>query len=365
MELHNPQPEDLLCNESFLRYCRGEVQADTERWQQWMLAAPGREEVVATAIRLYDVLSVGQGNRQEQLAALKDALARKEQFRNRLMIATTGAEPAPVAMHKRWRTVGYAASILAVASLGILGYIKYQKSAGLTQYEYYTAHQNRKTVVLPDNSVIMLNENSHLSVSSNFDAQHREVTITGEAFFDIASDASHPFIVHTKGYDIRVLGTSFNVKSYPGSTATETGLITGKVEIVPIAALAVKDRVILQPREKYVWNQPSVKVVGDKSTDAGTGMVESMRIDTLSNRITETAWARSRMEIKNQTMAEIAKKLEAWYGIEIVFENESVKTYRYTASFDDETIFTALQYLQQSYPFTYTIRDNRIILSRS
>jgi len=365
MELQRPEPEDFLCDESFLRFCQGERSA-TLFWENWMHENSEYAAVVEKALRLYDVLNAGQGNREEQLAAMKDALARREHFGQ--LIGRNSNETKIIKISRRpW--LRYAAAAVLVLSATTLGYRFFSAKQpanvpALLSFDYTTAAGARKTVVLPDSSVIMLNANSHLSISRHFDNEHREVTITGEAFFDIKHDEQHPFIVHTSEYRIRVLGTTFNVKSYPGGEGSETDLVSGKVEIVTNGGAHPKDRIVLQPNEKFVLDR---KPVINKTVDMAPvkGVITKLKLDTLGRHVTETAWARRKMEINNETLGSIAAKLEAWYGIKVIFENEEVKKYRYTAAFNDETIFKALQYLQQSYPFSYRIENDAIVIFRS
>lgn len=365
MELQRPEPEDFLCDESFLRFCQGERSA-TLFWENWVQENQEYAAVVEKALRLYDVLNAGQGNREEQLAAMKDALTRRERFEE--MIGRNSGEAKVVEINRRpwWRYAAAAVLVVGVASFGYRFMRAKQtvEAPALMSYDYTTATGARKTVMLPDSSVIMLNANSHLSISRNFDNEHREVTITGEAFFDIKHDAAHPFIVHTSEYRIRVLGTTFNVKAYPGGAGAETDLVSGKVEIVTNDGTHPKNRIILRPNEKFVLERRPVisKTVG---TTPAKGVIAKLKLDTLGRHVTETAWARQRMEINDEPLEVIAAKLEAWYGIKVIFKDEEVKKYRYTAAFNDETIFKALQYLQQSYPFSYRIENDAIVISRS
>lgn len=363
MDLQRPEPEDFLCDESFLRFCEGERSA-TLFWKKWVRENEEYTAVVDKALRLYNVLNAGQGNREEQLEAMKDALARRERFEQ--MISGT-----KVVQMKRRPWIRYAAAAVLLISTAAMGYRflstkQPSSTASLMAYDYTTNGQNRRTVVLPDSSVIMLNTNSHLTIDSSFTSEHREVTITGEAFFDIKHDEQHPFIVHTSGYRIRVLGTTFNVKSYPGEEGSETDLISGKVEIVTNDGAHGAERVILRPNEKFVLSR---KLLTSKAPVASIlpqkGMVSPLKLDTITRHAVETAWARQKMEIADETLGQIALRLETWYGIKVIFEDEDVRQYRYTATFNDETIFKALQYLQQSFPFRYRVENDAIVISRS
>jgi ferric-dicitrate binding protein FerR (iron transport regulator) len=372
MDLQNPEPEDLLCDESFQRFCMGEEIADVLFWEHWIETHPDKITVVSNAKRLFEMLHAGQSKRREQLAALKDALGRRERLKKVVLngVKAQLPEPAPVVKPNRKAFMRYAAAIAVLLATSTLLYIRYggRRIGSLHNYNYYTSQHSRRTIMLPDSSVIMLNENSHLSISRNFDARHREVTITGEAFFDVKHDAAHPFVVHTRAYSIRVLGTSFNVRSYPGRKETETDLISGKVEIVPNAGRRQKEKIILRPREKFVLEQAAVAGNSAPSSRAnafGRGRIAPLHIDTITHRAPETSWMRRKMEIKDETFEQIAKKLQAWYGIKITFAGEAAKHYRYTATFDDESILKVLQYLQQTYPFSYKIEQDTIVITQS
>lgn len=367
--------EDLLCDESFQRYCNGENEADVATWETWIRNNPGKQPIVDAAKRMHEMLSLGQGNRLQQLTALKDAVARRSRFKEELLNReeNTPATPAPVIRLRRNTWLKYAASLLILITAGILVYLKFgpQSLARPANFEYYTGLHDRKTILLPDSTVVMLNENSHLSVNTDFDAHHRQVSVIGEAFFDVKHDPEHPFLVNTHQYTIRVLGTTFNVRSYPDRDTTETTLLTGKIEIVQSDSSAAGPAVVLQPNEKFMLAIAGSNAGKDSQSLAArplnlyTGVVMKPRIDTATHRFLETSWARNKMEIRDRPLGEIAAQLQAWYGITIRFADDTVKNYRYTATFDDETIINVLRYLQKSYPFTYSIEDDCIVIAGS
>jgi transmembrane sensor len=374
MDPINVEAEDLLCDETFQRYCSGEREADVATWEAWIRNHPEKQSVVAAAKRMHDMLTLGQGNRLEQLAALKDAVARRSRFKETLLNRQEDSHniPGRVITIRRRTWLKYAASILVLVTVGILAYLIAgpRRLAQPHNYEYYTGLHDHKTILLPDSTVVMLNANSHLSISKDFDAHHRQVSITGEAYFDVKHDAEHPFLVNTSQYTIKVLGTTFNVKAYPGKDTTETTLLTGKIEIVQGAGDSTKPKVVLRPNEKFLLTAATTTDVqpgSGKKAALTKETVVKLEMDTTTtiHHFAETAWARNKMEIKDRTLEEIATQLQAWYGITIRFTDDAVKNYRYTATFDDETIINILRYLQKSYPFDYSIEDDCIVIARS
>ena len=107
----------------------------------------------------------------------------------------------------------------------------------------------RSFMRLPDGTQVWLNSDSKLEYKENFNDNIREVTLTGEAYFDVVKDAAHPFVVHTSDIDIRVLGTAFNVKSYPKESSIEATLIHGLIEVTNKKRPS-SPKVILHPHEK-------------------------------------------------------------------------------------------------------------------
>lgn len=90
---------------------------------------------------------------------------------------------------------------------------------------------SRSRSLLPDGTTVWLNAGSKLYYENDFTGSTREVRLEGEAFFDVVKNPDQPFIVHTYGIDIKVLGTAFNVKSYPEDKTTETTLYRGSVRV--------------------------------------------------------------------------------------------------------------------------------------
>ena len=117
---------------------------------------------------------------------------------------------------------------------------------------------SKTSLVLPDSSLVWLNADSRIKYAENFGLHHRNIVLTGEAFFEVRK-SSIPFVISAQGVSIRVMGTAFNVKSYPHETTTETSLIRGAVEIT--LEKRPGEKFILRPNEKLVVsNEPESAV---------------------------------------------------------------------------------------------------------
>jgi transmembrane sensor len=164
--------------------------------------------------------------------------------------------------------------LLMLGGYGIFHHYYSGRHAGndLAWQEKYTERKTLSKMILADGSSVTLNADSRLKYPASFDGPTREVYLTGEAFFDIQKDPDHPFIIHTDKMIIRVLGTSFNVKSYPGDASMETTLLQGSVEVTFPDRPA--DKIILRPSDKLVIrNTPatadSADVIADSAGNAG------------------------------------------------------------------------------------------------
>jgi ferric-dicitrate binding protein FerR (iron transport regulator) len=176
--------------------------------------------------------------------------------------------------------------------------------------------------------------------------------------------------------DIKVLGTAFNVKSYPNEANTETSLLRGKVEVT--VKNRSNEKIYLEPNEKLVVannnpnptiNKPSPGQPGEKTnkTDLFSKPIYSVQHLTLNpvdSTVIETAWVDNRLIFQeNETFREVAEKMERWYGVQMKFTSEKVAGYRPFVSFKNETITQALDELRLGLKFNYKIEGNIITIT--
>lgn len=239
--------------------------------------------------------------------------------------------------------------------------------------EIVTKKGTKSKVLLPDGSSVMLNADSRLTYSEKFNKNVREVILEGEAFFDVVKDSSRPFIVHTSGISIRVLGTAFNVKSYPAEPTIEATLVRGIIEVQKNDQPGAS-RIYLKPNEKLVYrksgfNAGIATAVTQQST-AGKedkAQKENISISTLpkvnSDSVrTETSWMYGRLLFEGQSFRQLAPAMERWFNVKISFQEENVSAIRFRGAFEDESVEEALQAMQLTAPFSYTINGNNVLI---
>lgn len=210
---------------------------------------------------------------------------------------------------------------------------------------------------LPDGSQVILNGGSHLSMSEGFNKTNREINLEGEAYFDIAPEASLPFIIHTGAMKLSVLGTAFNVRAYPEEKAEVTSLIRGKVEIMIPEEIegGAAQRYILVPYQKLTVEKqpnPTKKPAQDKKSSATP--THGVQIDSLKKSqlgsITEIAWMENKLVFDNEPMSSVAAKLEKWYGIKVIIETPELEPITCTGIFETEPLDKVLESMQFSIP---------------
>jgi transmembrane sensor len=247
----------------------------------------------------------------------------------------------------------------------------YKQSQPITKSEISTKNGSRSKIQLPDGTSVWLNSSSKLTYDNeNFGTSIREVSLVGEAYFDVVKNPSKPFVIHTAKMDIKVLGTAFNVKSYPTDKTTETSLIHGSVEVTLNDR---QEKIMLKPSEKLIFNtlqnkSEKINTLKDnlKINEKEKPIIElsHLTIYPIDNSIVETAWMENKLVFRNESLEDIALKMERWYGVSIVISNEKLKKELITGSFEKETIYQALKALQFTNKFTYITKNDEIIISK-
>jgi len=217
--------------------------------------------------------------------------------------------------------------------------------------------ESRSNITLPDGTIVRLNAKSKVDYAAGFGTRTREVFLTGEAYFEVTHNAKLPFIVHTDEADIKVLGTSFNVRSYPDEYRMEAALLTGSIELTLHAD--TQHRILLKPSDKII-----VKKHADKDTIAVAGLkkVELTSIKVQDSIIVETSWLDDKMAFYDKPLSEIALDLERQFDVQIEFKNEAVSGYKYTGVYSEDGAEDILKILQMIKPFKYTITNKQIII---
>ena len=201
----------------------------------------------------------------------------------------------------------------------------------------------RAGITLPDGTIVHLNSESKLTYTPEFNGKLREVSLEGEAFFEVTPNKEKPFIVKTSVFDVEVLGTSFNVSVYNDENIVETALIEGKVKLT-MNGYPSKP-VYLTPSQKFVYSRNEQK-----------GNISIMEEDS------ELAWKQGILAFNAVPLTEVFKRMERWYGVTIHYDKENLVNDKFTGQFKLISIQEMMNILRIHYNLKFKIENNDIYI---
>ena len=271
--------------------------------------------------------------------------------------ALHAVSPAP--QRKRYiRWLAAAAFIGLLATTGI--YFTGRDKTATATSEVATASGSRTKMLLPDGTKVWLNAGSKIVYNNlRFNISDREVQLSGEAFFDVAPNSNHPFIINTIRASVTVLGTAFNVRAYPGDPQFEASLIRGAIEV---HANGYEKPVRLKPNEKIVIGEPAIvqqQIQPVKILPLTYVNDPAANTDSL---IAETAWVENRLAFTSKPFELLAVDMERWYNVKFNFSDEGIKRVKFTGVFSNESLEQALTALQLTGDFKFRIVKNEVYI---
>jgi len=203
-------------------------------------------------------------------------------------------------------------------------------------------------LVLSDGTVVHLNAGTTIKYPVKFlKGEVRSVFLNGgEAYFDVAEDKKHPFVVKVNDLNVRVLGTHFNVSAYPEDNVINTVLVEGAVSLY---------------EENEIYDEKTASLLKPgyiASWDKKMGTIDKKRVDTFIY----TAWMDGKIIFDHVPFKDIIKKLERHYNVSIINTNVQLGEETFTARFDIETIEQVLNSFNKNYAIEYVIENNKILI---
>jgi transmembrane sensor len=238
-----------------------------------------------------------------------------------------------------WKPVAAAAAMLVMV-VGTIWLSTSTKHPQLIYGKTITRAGERKIITLSDGSVVTLNNDSQLKYPQIFSDTLREVYLEGEAFFEVSKNKLKPFVVKTGKLNIRVLGTSFNVKHYSADKAINVVVATGRVGV---NASGSKKTWLLSPGSQLLY---------DKLTAAA--------YQNLVDPADYTGWQRNELIFKDERLEDICKRLERWYDIKISIHAVKLKNKRISLKQHNESLNTVLKMLAIVGDFRYKINGKTV-----
>ncbi len=285
---------------------------------------------------------------------------------------------APLSNNIR-RALPYAAAVLALVAV-IATLFLWQSGPAAEQPVMYTTIEapigSRSRVELPDGSSVMLNAGSSITYSSDFNVRSRDIQLEGEAFFDVVKQDC-PFMVNVMDVNLRVIGTSFNVKAYEDDEVIETTLVSGSLVIEDAPGYEGRlGEIALEPNQKATFFRESGELAlaeddtaKEKAEDIAPAELPRpartiSRVEVLrkSDITPEIGWKDGVIVVESEPLNLLARRLERRYDVRFEFADESLKAYRYTGQLRELTLEQVLHALKLTSPIDYTIDDKTVTI---
>lgn len=202
----------------------------------------------------------------------------------------------------------------------------------------------KSRIYLPDGSVIWLNSESQIKYPEKFGDSIRQVSLRGEAYFEVVKNTDLPFIVKAGHTSTIVLGTSFNINAYPENEGVTVSLVTGKVHF-KLQSSSFEESKILAPGE-------GAHASFTKSS------LNSFRFDPKKN----LGWKDGLLVFEKANLALVISELERWYGVDIKTEGQTHSSWSFSGTFDNENLSNVLMNLSKMRDFSYEISGKEVIV---
>ena len=238
-----------------------------------------------------------------------------------------------------------AATVLFILSLGLFGfyYVAQNKPNHSVISEYRSGPNEVKDIVLSDGTKVWLNASSSLFAIEPFRGDCREVRLIGEGYFEVAHNPEKPFMVRTPGLTTKVLGTHFNIISFPKEAKHEISLYKGKVELIDDNN--EKNNVVINSGEQALF-----------STQESRFLVIEKELGQ------PAAWRGGMIEFYDEQLENIVRTLERKFQTRILIKDKKAGKLRYSASFEEESLHEILHLLNEAHEFEFYETASGIII---
>lgn len=331
---------------------------ETDQVRDWINAHPENEQYFA---QLYETW--------QNMLYLNPEVVDQEKAFNKFSSSVIGQKTKYRQLYK-WSKVAAVVILCGILSALLVGHYT-QNVQSIRQVA--VGNGGIKKIVLSDGTLIWLNAGSKLNYNADFGKKNRTVYLEGEAFFEIApGKKTIPFIVNTKNYTIRDIGTKFNLKAYPNDQFFETTVVKGEVSVEgnidnntrEMSRIYVKPQQVLriyyqQQKEKYTYKPDDIQELKGLN-EIQVLQVDSARMDKYDG------WKENHLVFDGNTLDEISKVLERRYNVKINMNDASLQNIRYSGSFKNvATIDKVLDLIKGNTDISYTINGNTVNITKS
>jgi len=349
--------EEILQNDAFLVWVLQPDETSNHYWNNWLLQHPGKEELLIKAKELLLLLHDAEkgkltNDEKDQITSgvwetINDRISKKSRVTH---------------LRKRWYKYAVAASVIGLIGVSVLFFQQKNKNTqsenspelivnkiNQADLQFTNSTAKPQVIYLVDGSTITLEKNSTVQYARFLQPDKREVQLEGEAFFNIAKDASRPFYVYVQGIAVKVLGTSFRIVANKQNGKVTVAVKTGKVSVFRKDSDLQKEELVLAPHQQAVFNSKPNTLVKTEVSDSALLEQHAMIAKTFS--------------FENKPVNEIIEKLSGVYAVEISYDKEKFsKCGGITVLLNEETLEGKLNILCKVLGATYRVGDNKVYL---
>lgn len=230
-----------------------------------------------------------------------------------------------------------AAAVMLLFALHMGWYIAQHRAIDVI--ETITETGQKSNIILPDGSRVWLNSASKVSYNSDFNVKNRNISLQGEAYFEVAEGHDHPFVVKAQDISVTAIGTKFNIRAYNEDNTITTTLVEGKV-----MTEASSQTLMLNPNQEAVYDKVS-------------GIISK---SDLKDDAYAVPWMQNSILFQNHSLEEIAVILERMYNVNIVFDDDIVRKYSFTGLIRNNSLSNILELISGTSPVNYTMTTDTI-----
>ncbi|MEE1964414.1 FecR domain-containing protein [Allomuricauda taeanensis] len=243
----------------------------------------------------------------------------------------------------KWARVAASIALMAGVAYSVHIYTKVEeKVEPIVEMTKTTEWGQKLNLTLADGTQIRLNSGSTITYPDRFEGDVREVVLEGEAFFDVAKNPDKPFVIRSGEVLTTVLGTSFNINTYPDSQQIAVTVASGKVKVA-----SHENEIHLGPNEQGIFDKKT-KTISKKMTDIATFL----------------NWKDGIIHFEDTSVAQVTESLERWYGVTFVFENENLRNCHVTATYKNEmlpAVMESIAYAKKGLRYEFLENDKILI----
>lgn len=339
--------EQFAADESFQQWVLETPAADESFWESYRLLHPEQGETIDKARLLVEELASRDYSMQPLSPEEKTTM--RENIYQSLGLFPLSGNISFFPNGKRNRKQWIAAAAIAILAIPAYLFIRSGMASVTNEKNNYsslilkTGPGEMKRILLEDSTVVTLNANSSLQCGSSFkNKPRREVILEGNAFFNVAKDEMHPFVVHARSLEVTVLGTELNVNAR--SSAVRVELTSGSVKVEPAE----------NKRGFPAYLQPGEKVTFDT--------VSGNLIKTKMNAKLYSAWTEGIWNFRQTSLEEITGLLHEYYGVDIVFKSEKTRHMRITAVMAVTSLQKMIPVIEQTLQIKIEHINNQLFL---